>query len=289
MDWDDIRVFLAVARGAGLTGAARLLNSSAQTMGRRIAALEENVGATLFIRGPAGYSLTEDGQILLADAERIEEDVVRFHANAAGRSTALAGTVRIAAAENFVTQLLVPAIGPFLQRHPDLSLEFITGIAPVSLSRGDADLAIRLIRPDHGEITVRQIGTMLNTLYASNEYLDRDPEARAHPLKAARLIGWDEAHAHLPAARWLAARANRRPDITFTALVTQRAATVAGLGVGFLPRFLGDGLERLPCVEPLLEPIWLVGHRGNGAAERVRAVYEEVARIMTEAQGRLGV
>lgn len=288
MDWDDIRVFLAVARGTGLTGAARLLNSSAQTMGRRIAALEENVGATLFIRGPAGYSLTEDGQALLADAERIEEDVVRFRANAAGRSSALAGTDRIAAAENFVTQLLAPGIGPFLQRHPDLRLEFITGIAPVSMARGDADLAIRLVRPDHGEVTIRQIGTMLNALYASDDYLRSDPEARAHPLKAARLIGWDEAHSHLPAARWLAARANRRPDITFTALITQRAATMAGLGVGFLPQFLAEGLERLPCDEPLREPIWLVGHRCTLAAERVRAVYDEVARIMIEAQGRLG-
>lgn len=284
MDWDDIRVFLAVARGTGLTGAARLLNSSAQTMGRRVAALEESVGATLFIRGQAGYSLTEDGQALLADAERIEEDIVRFKANAAGRSSALTGTVRVAAAENFVTQLLVPAIGPFLQRHPDLRLEFITGIAPVSMTRGDADLAIRLVRPDQAEVTARQVGTMLNTLYASTPYLDRDPIARETPLKAERLIGWDDAHAHLPAARWLATHANRRPDITFTALVAQRAAVAAGLGVGFLPRFLSQGLVELRCDDPLLEPIWLVSHSGMLAAERIRVVYDELIRIMTDAQ-----
>lgn len=287
MQWDDIRVFLAVARGAGLTGGARLLNSSAQTVGRRIAALEEAVGAALFVRGPTGYSLTEDGRALLADAERIEEDVARFRANASGRSSALAGTVRVAAPENFVTELLVPALGPFLARHPDLRLEFITGIAPVSMVRGDADLAIRLVRPDHGEVTVRQIGTMLNSLYASGEYLDRDPTARATPLKAARLVGWDGAHAHLPAARWLAAHIDRRPDVTFTTLAAQRAATAVGLGVGFLPCFLGAGLERLPCDEPLSEPIWLVSHSGSVSADRVRVVYEELAQIMMAARSRL--
>jgi len=118
-------------------------------------------------------------------------------------------------------------------QHPDLRLEFITGIAPVSMARGDADLAIRLVRPDRGEVTVRQIGTMLSTLYASTSYLDRNPSTRAAPLKVARLIGWGETHAHLPAARWLAARINRRPDMTFTTLAAQQAATTAGLGVGF--------------------------------------------------------
>ncbi len=179
--------------------------------------------------------------------------------------------------------LLAPGLGSFVAAHPDLRLEFIAGIAPVSMPRGDADLAVRLVRPDHGEVTVRQIGTMLNTLYATREYLERDPGARTAPLTAARVVGWDESFVHLPAARWLAARLNRRPDMAFSTLPTQRAAVAAGLGVGFLPRFLGAGLERLPCDEPLSEPIWLVAQAGSASAERVRVVYDELARIIVEA------
>ncbi len=125
---------------------------------------------------------------------------------------------------------------------------------------------------------------MLNTLYASQRYFDRDPVARMTPLKAVRLIGRDETHAHLPAARWLAAHITRRPDVTFTTLAAQRATTAADLGVGLLPRFLAAGLPRLPCDESLLEPIWLVAHKGSVLSDRVRVVYEELARVMMEAR-----
>jgi DNA-binding transcriptional LysR family regulator len=284
MDWDDIRVFVEVARSQGLTGAARKLKTSPQTVGRRVSALEAATGNALFLRGPTGYQLTDDGRALLADAERIEEGIAQFQANASGRSSSLAGTVRLAAPENYVTLLLAPAIGAFLNRYPELQVEFITGIAPVSMARGDADLALRLVRPESGELTVRRVGTMTNALYATSAYLASNPGVRADPLNQGRLIGWDEPHAHLPAARWMAAHVPRKPNITFTTIAAQRAAVAAGLGIGFLPCFLaGDGLEKLLPEKVLSEPIWLVANAAGLASDRIRAVYGEVMRIMTDA------
>jgi DNA-binding transcriptional LysR family regulator len=190
MDWDDVRVFLAVARAQGLTGAARGLKTSPQTVGRRVAALEAAIGSPLFLRGPTGYQLTEDGRALLTDAERIEQDVARFSASASGRSTTLAGTVRLTAPETFVTFLLLPAMAPFIAHHSELRIEFCTGSDTVSMSRGEADLALRLIRPESGDLKLRRIGAMSNALYAAPGYLDVNPAAREHPLESARLIGW---------------------------------------------------------------------------------------------------
>ncbi len=288
MDWDDVRVFLAVARTQGLTGAARGLRTSPQTVGRRVAALEAAIGSPLFLRSPTGYQLTEDGRVLLADAERIEQEVTRFTATASGRSSTLAGTVRLAAPETFVAFLLLPAMAPFIARHPELRIEFCTGIDTVSMSRGEADLALRLVRPDSGDLKLRRIGVMTNALYAAPGYLDANPAVRENPLKSARLIGWAESHAHLPAARWLASQIDRRPDLTFTNLTAQRAAVSAGLGVALLPSFLAEGLDRICDSAALHEAIWLVAHSASIGADRVRAVHDEVTRLVQEARHRLG-
>jgi DNA-binding transcriptional LysR family regulator len=287
MEWNDVRVFLAVARSAGLSGAGRVLNASPQTVGRRIVALETALGSSLFLRGPTGYQLTDDGRALLLDAEHIEQSMADFLANASRRATALAGTVRLAAAENFVTFLLLPAFAPFLELHPELNIDFITGIPAVSMPRGEADLALRLVRPEGGELTVRRVGTMVNALYASPAYLAAHPDVRENPLASARIVGWDTSNAHLPAARWLTSHAGRQPSFTFTTLAAQRVAVASGLGVALLPCFLTDGLERLPFDDVLSEPIWLVAHATSIASDRIRAVYQEVMRIMTEAHDKL--
>jgi DNA-binding transcriptional LysR family regulator len=283
MDWDDVRVFLAVVRGQGLTSAARSLKTSPQTVGRRISAFEVALGGPLFLRSPTGYQLTEDGRALLGDAERIEEDMARLRARASGRTAALAGTVRLAAPENFVTHLLLPGLAGFLDRHPALRLEILTGVEPVSMARGDADLALRLVRPESGELTIRRVGAMAHALYAAPAYLATNPGAEGRPLDTARLIGWAESCARLPSARWLASHTHREPDLAFSNLAAQHAAVAAGLGVAVLPCFLAHGLIRVGEPTSLAEPIWLVAHDAGIASERVRIVYDEVMRLMVEA------
>src|SRR3546814_482547 len=127
MDWDDLRYFFAVARTGGLSGGARSLGVSAQTVGRRIAALEASIGAPLFVRHSGGYRLTADGQSMLGDAERVEEAMARLRANATARTVEAAGTVRLAAPDTPTTHILLPSLRPLLDRYPALKLELVTG------------------------------------------------------------------------------------------------------------------------------------------------------------------
>lgn len=185
---------MAVARGGGLSSAARDLGVSPQTAGRRIAALEASVGVPLFVRHPSGYRLTDDGRAMLGDAEDVEQTMHRLRENVAARGGDVAGVVRMAAPETLATNLLVPALRPLLDRYPALRLDLVTGVDTIGIARGEADIALRLVRPEKGALTIRKAGRMAHALYAASATV-RD---RHHP----RLIGWSSAY-DLPARRWL--------------------------------------------------------------------------------------
>lgn len=278
MGWDDLRYFTAVARCGGLSGAARDLGMSAQTVGRRIAALEADVGVPLFVRHPSGYRLTNDGRTMLVDAEAVEEAMARLRTNATSRTDQLAGLVRLAAPETLSTQILLPGLRPLLDRYPLLTLDVVTGIAPIGIARGEADIALRLVRPDRGALTVRQVGRMAHALYAASDGdVDRDH---------ARLVGWSEAY-DLPAARWLRQIAGRKPDILINGLAGQYAAIRAGIGIGVLPCFLADGLTRLETPPAPIEPLWLVAHDTDTISDRTKLVYDAIVEIIETSMPRL--
>lgn len=272
MNWDDLRYFSAVMQHGGLSGAARVLGVSAQTVGRRITILEAEIGITLFVRHPTGYHPTTDAFAFSAEAEKVEAAMVMLQANFSARAENLTGPVRLAAPETIAVELLLPALQPFLQLHPSLELELITGIAPVGIARGDADIALRLVRPEQGALTIRQIGSMASGLYAA-------PGASSD-LETARLIGWDAA-IDLPAARWLRRVTGREPDIRLTSLAAHRAAISAGIGIGVLPQFLADGLIRIEAPALPIEPLWLLTHATETTTPRIKAIYDEIVRIIT--------
>ena len=278
MDWNDVRYFMATYRAGSLTGAARMLGVSIQTVGRRIDALEAAIGSTLFVRHSGGYTATPDAEALMLEAGRVEEAVAGFRARANGRAEAVSGVVRLAAPETITTHLLLPALRAILSQYPELQLEIITGIAPVGIARGEADLALRLVSPDHGALTVRKVGMMSHGLYAG---VGPVPD-----LASARLVGWTGDH-DLPASRWLHRLTGRSADIRFNHLEAHRAAIVAGLGIGILPCFLSSGLSRLPSTLLMEEPLWLVGHAAAEMSKRVRVVYDEIAVIIAANAGRL--
>lgn len=279
MDWDDLRYFTAVARCGGLSAASQDLGVSAQTVGRRIAALEAALGGSLFVRHPSGYRMTDDGRTLLVDAEAVENAMARLQANATSRTGEVAGVIRLAAPETLTTHILLPGLRPLLDRYPALSLEVVTGIAPIGIARGEADIALRLVRPERGALTIRQVGSMAHALYSSSEGVDRDQ---------ARLVGWSEAY-DLPAARWLLQITGRQPDIRINSLAGQRAAIRAGIGIGVLPCFLDDGLVRLETPPAPVEPFWLVAHATDTTSARTRLVYDAIVEIIeTNAERLMG-
>ncbi len=288
--WDDARVFLAVARAGSLSGAADLLGGGVATMSRRVGRMESALGVPLFVRHQTGYRLTDEGEKLLPKAEALEEAVLSLSAQA-HMGMEVAGRVRLATAENLANPVIIPALSPLLERHPRLSVDIVTDVATVNLHRRDADLAVRMVRPERGNVTVRHIGTLGFGLYGSPGYVaarKAGPDAAA--LDHDRFIGWSEGQSHLPAAQWMErSLRGRQPELTTTTLAGQLSAAKAGLGLAPLPHFLGReaGLIQLPVTLAIDQPIWLVIHADLVASRRVRVVADHLATVIAEQRARL--
>ena len=156
MKWDDLRVFLAVARHSRLQAAGRGLGLDPATVGRRIGALEEALGARLFDRSPQGYALTEVGRSLLVHAQAMESQAVAAAAEVGGQTEQLSGTVRIGAPDGVSNYLLVDACDALSRDNPDLQVQVVSLPRMFSLSKREADLAITVSPPTAGRLTVRR-------------------------------------------------------------------------------------------------------------------------------------
>lgn len=288
--WDDARVFLAVARKGTLTAAAHLTGGGVATLSRRIDRLEAALGVPLFVRHQTGYRLTDEGNALLPKAEALEHAAQAFESQAEHESE-VAGPVRLATAENLANPIIIPSLPPLLARHPQLELEIATDVASVNLHRRDADLALRMVKPKRGNVTVRRLATLGFGLYGAPGYLERRKRgADSGPLDDDAFIGWSEAQSHLPAAQWiLRSLRNRAPALTTTTLSAQLQAASAGLGVAILPHFLARdaGLHRLPVELGVDQAIWLVIHSDLAQSRRVRAVAEHLVEVIHRLRGRL--
>lgn len=291
MDWNDLKYFLEVARGGSLTRAADVLRVSQSTVGRRIAELEARLATRLFARHQTGYFLTDEGRELLGRAEAAEDNMLAFERGASGLAPAVSGIVRLATTENLATDLVIPALPHFVARHPQLRLEIVTTTATVELGRRDADLALRVVRPSHGNLKMRRLGEMAHGVYGHRDYLARHPARDDDPLAGRAVVTWDEAHAHLPAARWLAQRApDARVVLTASTLRAQIAAVRAGLGLAVLPDFLATDPDFVRVLTPddvFSDDVWLVMHTDLAASNRVRAVADFLAETVAQARGRL--
>lgn len=284
--WDDARVFLAVARTGTLSGATGRIGGGIATTSRRIARLEAALGVPLFARHQTGYRLTDEGAALVPKAEALEEAARAFGAEA-GQATEAAGRVRLATAEMLANAVIVPTLPALLARYPRLELEIATDVASVNLHSRDADVALRMVKPLRGHVTVRRLGTLGFGLYGSRDHVGRRSGAG---LNADALIGWSEAQAHLPAAQWIARTLRGRPAaLTTTTLSAQLAAATAGLGLAVLPHALAQsaGLVRLPIALGLDQPIWLAVHTDLIASHRVRVVADHLAAVVHDRRAAL--
>ncbi|WP_282610745.1 LysR family transcriptional regulator [Pelagibius sp. Alg239-R121] len=281
--WDDARVFLAIARKGTLTSAAGLLGSGVATTSRRIDRLESVLGVPLFVRHQTGYRLTDEGEALLPKAEALENAALAFESQADHESDTV-GLVRIATAENLANPIIIPSLPVLLARHPQLELEVATDVASVNLHRRDADLALRMVKPERGNVTLRRLATLGFGLYGAQAYLDKRPSgADTGPLDHDSFIGWSEAQSHLPAAQWIErSLRGRAPAITTTTLSAQLSATAAGLGLAILPHFLArrSGLIQLPIDLGVDQSIWLVIHADLAQSRRVRVVADHLAEVI---------
>lgn len=290
-DWDDLRFFLAVARSGGLTAAAAGLKVGVATVGRKISNLERSLAATLFERRQTGYFLTDEGRVLLSRAEAVEERVIALERGADGLRATIQGSVRIALAETHANDVIIPALPRLRARHPHLSVSISTGISSAGLSRREADIALRVVRPDECDLITRRLCGHACALYASREYLVDHPWRDETRFAGHALIGWESEFEYLAAARWLAkAAVGVQPAVRTTNLRAQLVAARSGLGLAVLPAFLADPHEELVRLLPpelvFIEDMWLVFHADFAHSARVRAVADFITETVLAARRR---
>lgn len=280
MEWDDLKHFVAVARSGSLTEAARVLKVSAATVGRRIAALELELGARLFDRTPAGYALTEGGKAILAKAEEVEEAVLSVERTMVGRDLRATGDVHVTTTDDIAALVVAPHLAGFRRRFPDISLSVSVGRELANLSRREADIALRTVRPTRGNYLIRQAGWWNLGLYASTSY------AEAHNLKPGLsdlskvdVITWTDDSAHLRGGPWIAEHARgAKVALRANSRRVHYAACRAGIGAAILPSLSANKDPDLICLLPpsrvISVKLWLIVHRDIARTARVRAVID---------------
>ncbi|NDP40963.1 MAG: LysR family transcriptional regulator [Rhodoferax sp.] len=272
-NWEDLRHFLAVARTGTLSGAARDLKVDHATVSRRLVALEDDLQVRLVERMPRACRLTAIGQTISELAQSIEENAFAIDRAIRANQSPLSGKVTLSAPPVLVASFLAKYLADFRQRHPGIQLSVSGQAQQVSLSRREADLAIRLVRPKESTNVVRRLGTMPFALYASGDY------ANLERPSAWEFIAYDAQFDDMPQQQWLRRIAGERPiACEISDINGHHAAARAKAGVAGLPCFLGDAdpsLQRLTYDgDPFARDIWLVVHRDLKRASPIRAVMD---------------
>ncbi|MBM3619238.1 MAG: LysR family transcriptional regulator [Alphaproteobacteria bacterium] len=276
-DWDDLRVFLTLAREGSLTMAAKRLGVSHPTVARRVHALEERIGVRLFDRLPDRFVPTSAGEELLADTEAMERAAESIGRRSAGLTDTARGVVRISAGEAMTT--LVARHLPSLRgRLREIEFELVTSHMLANLSRREADLMIREQVPDLADIVARKLGRVAYAVYGVP---DLAPAGRASPdkLRVLPWVGFDEDHSYMPGQKWMAELlVDAKPTVRTNNWMVLHEAVRSGAGLAVLPCYLGDPDPALRRVGGLLDDVavdqWLLVHRDLRGLPRVRAVMD---------------
>ncbi len=295
-DWNDPRLVLAVKRAESLTGAAKVLGIDHSTVFRRLNALEDRLGVRLFERLPGGsYEATPAGERMASAAERMEDEALALGRDLTGRDYRPSGRLRVTSSETLAYRLLTRHLANFRKVYPGILVELVIDNRVLSLSRREADIALRPMRPKEGDLWGRKLAEVAWTLYGARTYLDTSSGAFAsleEALNRHALIGWEESTVGIQAADWL----NRRAPVEAFAyrtnsLVNQFAAAKAGIGLALLPCYLGDGdtdlVRALPAPVPeLAGELWIVTHADLKKTARVRAFFDTVGEGLAREQDR---
>jgi DNA-binding transcriptional LysR family regulator len=277
MNWDDVRIFLAVARAGQILGAARRLELNHATVSRRVAALEDSLGAKLFRRLTTGSELTPAGERFLAVAERMEADMIAARSELTGGDEAISGTVRIGAPDGFGVAFLASRLGALTAQHRDLRIQLVPVPRSFSLSRREADIAITTERPSEGRLVAQKLVDYSLGLYASRDYAQANglPATQAE-LQNHRLIGYVPDLVFSPS---LAYAQEFSPDwdaaFSISSALGQVEAVRSGAGIGILHAFIARSLPELMPVQaakPIRRAYWLVYHESVRPLLRIQVV-----------------
>lgn len=282
-DWNRARAFLATADEGSFSAAARLLGTTQPTVGRQVAALEEELGVVLFERVGRGLSLTATGLELVEPLRAMDEAAQRFSRVATGQSLSLDGPICISAGEVSAAYVLPPIVAEVRALHPGITIEIVATNQVSDLGRREADIAVRSFRPSEPNLVARKIREDSGYLYATPAYLKSlgDP-SDLEGLTSAEFVAFDETDVFLKGlnAMGLPLTQDNFPWVCANQQV-QWALITQGSGIGVMTEQVGDADERVVRVLPehLRFPIvtWLTSHREVRTSRRVRVVFDILA------------
>ena len=285
MDWDDLKVFAAVARKPRLDDASMLLRQDPTTISRKIRRLESNLNQTLFHRTRRGHQLTPDGEALLAKVSEIEDLVLNAQEQARGAYD-VAGQIRIGATEGLAAAVIAPAVGKFAEAHPGVDIDLISLSGFANVSRREVDMSIMLTRPRTGRLKVRKLADYDLHLYASKRYLSQNAEiSDPSSLKDHTLIGYVDDLIYSPKLRYFdEVLPGLDHRLSSPSILSQLELTRAGAGLCILPKFLASSYSELSRV--LADEIvvhrsfWLSTHQDTHAFERNRLFVEHLSETI---------
>jgi DNA-binding transcriptional LysR family regulator len=290
MDWDNVRVFLAVARAGQFVAAARRLGLDHATASRRVAALEAALGAKLFDRRTTGAKLTSAGERFLVAAEQMEGAFLHAQAEVSDIDVELTGDVRIGAPDGFSTYYLAAALRGFAEKHPNLRLQLAPLPQLTPLARRELDIVIGLDKPETGRFVARRLTDYSLGIYASVAYLaERGAPRDVSELSNHRLIGYVEEYAFSAALDYVRELYDGRPThFECASAVTQLEALRASVGLGVVHDFIARRFPDLTRVLPerrAMRAYWIVTHEDTRGLGRIRAATEHIVASLERDRG----
>ncbi len=273
MDWDDLRVFLAVARTESLSAAGKRLKIDPATVGRRIARLEEATKARLFTRSPQGYALTEEGARLIPHAESAERATLGAEESLSGPG-GLTGLIRLGAPDGCANYLLPQVLARICDANPGLEVQIVALPRVFNLSKREADLAIAVSRPEAGRLTVQKLTDYRLHLAASRDYLARHPTITdPSQLNAHRLVGYIPDMIFDKELDYLSQIGAGAVPLASNSVSVQLNWLRHGAGIGVVHDFALPSAPELVKVLPdtvhLTRAFWLIRHEGDARADRL--------------------
>lgn len=280
MQWDDLRIFLAVAREGSITGAAKRLGVQHSTVSRRLRSLEDQLGTRLIERKKSGYELSEAGEELQLSAKKIELEILEFEGAKSGQDVGAAGELRVSAINNMASTVLMPFFASFSDAYPKIELHLQVTNKFVKLAERDADIAIRLTNTPLDTLIGTRLTTVASAVYGSRDYCAGVQAGETPP----KWLGIECCGFHISWTKEACPQKDHSFYVDDTLLTV--AALKAGAGLAYLPCFMGDSepsLVRFEAPKPVHElGLWLVYHKDLRRTKRVRLFREHMQQQISQ-------
>ncbi|MEO9827341.1 MAG: LysR family transcriptional regulator [Paracoccaceae bacterium] len=274
MNWDDLRIFLSVARQGTLSGAAKSLRIDPATVGRRIERLERELDAILFVKSPQGYVATSAGERLTGHAEAAEQTMAgALHEVRGAADEGLTGTIRVGAPDGCATFLLPSVTEKIVAANPGLDVQIVALPRVFNLSKREADIAIGVSRPTSGRLRIQKVADYALHLAASSDYLARHPVASLDALKDQPVVGYIPDMIFDRELDYLAELGLTRVDFGSNLVSVQLGWLRAGAGIGVVHDFVLPDAPELKLLFPdqlhLTRTFWLIRHADDARVTRL--------------------